>query len=325
MIISILLPFRLGFCQESNSKIRFIAGFPDFMYRPVDQGEVYTSALLKLEGDSLIEDRVLSDSLQYLYFLRSYPLENYVICLVGNKQNLFDLTDFKDYSIIIYDIKNDKKNSVLIPNEFYTKGLTYKLNPQNFSSIFNEDKIEFLLTYSNLELPKNSSHSRIIYCAFNPISGDLKEVTPEKYRNVTFEGNSFILKNNNEGLLLHGDIDNNTLKIPADKRFYKKPTYIEKLPDDVDIKTNYYAGKVLINNKQMQVFYLYEKDKQPQWNKLKLRILDKRNDTWSYFTVETSIVNIKSFDMWLGGNYMVREAYKKNEGNDLVFLELKIG
>lgn len=317
--INILLFFQIGFSQESDDKIRFIAGFPDFIYRPVNQGEVYISALLKLEGDSLISEEILSDSLQYLFFLRSYPLKNCVICLVGNKQKFYDLADFKDYSFVIYDNKNKIKKNVSIPNQFNLDGLSYKLNPQNFSSYFNKNGVNFLLTYSNLELPKNSTRSRIIYCALNPMTGDIQKVDPEIYRDVISDGNSFILKNNNEGLLLHGDVGRNTLKIPADERFYKKLTYIDKLPDDVNIKTNYYAGKVLINNEEVLVLYLYEKEKQSQWNKLKLRVLDKQNNIWSNFTIETSIVNIKSFERWLGGNSMVKEVYKKNEDDNITF------
>ncbi len=319
LFITIILTFQNGLGQESCSTVKFVAGFPDYVYRPIYQGEIYTSAILKLEGDSLIEDIVLSDSLQYLYFLRCYP-KKYVICFVGNKQNKFDLVDFKYYSIILFDIKKNIKRNILIPNEYFYKGIIYKLNTQDFSSILNEDSIEFLLTYYNLELPKNSNDSRIKYCLFNPITGDLKEVTPKYYRNVTFDGNSFILKNNNEGLLLLGDIKNNTLTIPADKHFYNELNYIDKLPDDVEIKSNYYAGKVLINNEQIQVLYLYEKEHYPIWNKLKLRVLDKANKTWSYFFIETSIISIKSFDKWIVGNTMVKDAYKNEKNNHIVFI-----
>jgi len=321
LFVNTLLIFQIGFCQELSNKVRFIAGFPDYIYRPVDQGEIYTSAILKIEGDSLIEECLLTDSLQYLNFLRSYPDYHYVICMAGNKLNKNNYNDFKDYNLILYDISTGTKRNVLIPSKYQSKGIDYDFYHQTISSSWINNELEIILEYSNFKLPKNGSHPRLIYCTFNPMSKEIKEVTPEIYRNIIACGNYYLLKNNYDGLLLLGDVDNNVLRIPANENFFKKPIYIENLPDNVKIKTDYIAGTVLINNNQTLVLYLYEMEKQPKWNKIKLRVLDKGNSSWSYFTVETSIISLKSFERWLGGNSMVREAYKNNEVNNMTFKE----
>ncbi|GEM_PF-2318578 len=319
LLVNLYLAIQIGFSQEFSNKVRFIAGFPDYIYRPVNPREIYTSAVLKVKGDSLIEECVLTDSLQNLNFLRSYPDFQYVICMAGNKLSRNNYNNFKDYSLILYDISKGAKSSTLIPSTYHDSGIDYSFYYQTINSAWINNGLEIILKYSNFGLPKNGSHPRLIYCSFNPISGEIKKVTPEVYCNIVSNGNYFLLKNNNDGLLLQGDIENNTLRIPANKNYFNKPNYIDKLPNDVEIKTNYYAGKVLINNRQILVLYLYEKENHPNWNKLKIRVFNKGRNAWSYFIVETSIVSVKSYDKWLGGNSMVREGYKNTKGHSLVF------
>ncbi len=304
---------HLSFGQKLSNNVKFVAGFPDFIYRPIDHNEVYTTATLKIKEDSLLVEEVLTDSLQLLYFLRCYPEKNYLISLVGNKQNQFDFINIQDYSFILYDTKNNIKKVVPVPSMVSSKKVNYSFNPSQFSSIISNDDLTVILTYNNFEIPKNGSNSRIIYCEFSLFNGSITVVNPIKYKETISNGNSFILKNNNEGELLQGDVENNSLKIPTNASFFDKAIFVNKLPEDVVIKSNYYAGKVLINNDLTLVLYLYEKENQTEWNLLKFRIYDKIGKDWSFFKLETSIVNMKSFGRWLCGNYKIKEANKNKE------------
>ena len=59
--------------SEKYDNLRFVAGYPDPDYIKKDSKNKYESAILKMDGDTLIEESVLSDTAHILSYIRFYP------------------------------------------------------------------------------------------------------------------------------------------------------------------------------------------------------------------------------------------------------------
>ena len=59
-------------CNAQNKNLRLVAGYPDSSYENYNPDYASISAILRIDGDSLIEEIALSDSSHILFFVRMY-------------------------------------------------------------------------------------------------------------------------------------------------------------------------------------------------------------------------------------------------------------
>jgi len=305
--------------QVSDYKLRFIAGFPDYNFVPEHDYLINVSAILTAEKDSLIEETLISDTLQRLDFLRCYPEYGMIIAMTKGKSGPYEIVPSLGYQITIIDTKTLEKNVYSIPESVNINGINYKFYSRAFSSVLEDNEWQFVLEYINFELPKKDGIIRKYYYLLNPKTQNLQKTEPAIYRKTIANSGNMVLANNYEGEILKGDTTTNILKI-ATSKFYGNPVYCDYLPSNVNIsRKSYAAATVLINNDDMLVLYLYEREQRGKWIYCKVHVYDKQKKTWDNFELETSWVLAKYFDKYITGNYRVVQL--TNKDNNFPFKE----
>jgi hypothetical protein len=304
---------------DDNNKLRFVAAFPDYNYIPETSELINVSALLRVKKDSLIEEILLTDSLQRLDFLRCYPEYNVLIAMTKGKRTLNDVVPGLSYQITIVDTKSLKKEMVQIPDLIKSNGVSYSFYGNELSTVIENNKLQFILKYVNFDVVETKNTTGILYYLFDPGTHISKIVDPGIYKNAIANSGNLVLTNNYEGEILKGDTITNVLKI-ATTKFYENPIYCDYLPKDVKISRKSYAyaaATVLINNNKILALYLYEREQRGKWVFCKVHVYNKEQKTWAVFEIETSWVIAKYYDKYLAGNYRVTQV--KSNDSDFPF------
>lgn len=305
LAFSIVIFFTIiSFGQNtSESQLRFVAGYPNRDFVPEEWDEVYNSAILRIQGDSLAEDVVLCDSLHFLYFLRYYYDYNLLTALIAEKENKFKSYASLGCKIVTVNTLNLDSTVNILPQEIDTYGEKYKLNDLgDFYAINNNGTIDCSITYWNFQLSSHGAKPMALYGLYSISDHQLTISSPTIYRNIVLSGNNSgpQLSKNADILPLQGDTINNLLRIPSPLEI--DSVYPINLPNHfkVSIYGTGAGGRVIINNPHVIVMYFFEFNDKT----ITYRIFDKEKQEWSILTmptVERGKLLMNNYGQWLVG------------------------
>lgn len=285
--------------NTSDSRLRLVAGYPNRDFVPEEWDEVYNSAILRIQGDSLAEDVVLCDSLHFMYFLRYYYDYNLLTALIAEKENKFKSYASLRCKIVTVNTLNLDSTVNILPQEIDTYGEKYKLyDLDDLYAINNNGLIVYSIKYTNYELPKGGEKSLALYCLYSTSEHQLTISSSSIYRNVVVNGSNSgpQLSRNVDILALQGDTINNLLRIPSPLEI--DSIYPIILPDNFRVPI--YGGRVIINNPHVIVMYFFEFNDKT----ITYRIFDKEKQEWSILTmptVERGKLLMNNYGQWLVG------------------------
>lgn len=326
VIICVSIVFRSN-CFSQERQLRYIAGYPNYNLSPNvtndDWNIVYTCAILKQQGDSLIEDKVLCDSMHMLYYLRYYPNQNLISILLAGKTEKYYNFHNGSYKLLTISAHNQDMIPISLPSKIDTLGETYNLFEPVFYTLNLDGQIKYGVYYNNFKIDdlKTNKKTNILYYTVNPRNGKLQKSTSASHQFVLTNGNAVgpYLDYNGDSLPLQSDTVMTLLRIPSELDI--DSVYNTPLPPD--LKLSKYGAFLVIDDPMVRVLYFYEHTKNP--SALTLRIYDKKNASWSKLALSTSFDNkilMKNFDGWLAGAIKVKntdhfwEESKKQPGQE---------
>lgn len=298
--------------QTPGTHLKFVAGYPNFKFEPSEWDEVYNSAILRLEGDSLIEDIVLCDSMHFLYFLRYYYDYNNLTALVAQKANKYSPIAIKRYQLISVNTRTLDTAVMEVPALISEYGEQYKFFNQKLNVVYKNMHLNYAIKYVNFDIPAQSFKPDILYMLFDPIKQQLELSTSAYYRDMIANGSNSgaYLDNNVDILTLQSDTVNNLLRIPSSLKV--DSVYPLVLPEK--FKVPIFGGRIIINNPHVLVAYFYEYSD----SVLTYRVLNKKKKEWSKLsmgTVKNGKLLMNNFDDWLVGCNRVKAGGYTSNGN----------
>ena len=266
---------------EKYDNLRFIAGYPDPDYIKKDSKNKYESAILKMEGDSLIEESVLSDTAHILSYIRFYP----------------------DYGVLYaMSVERDSQNPTAQLHVVNTNSLDEKIYEIPFSLTENRKEYIIFSEISNVVLrdetlypcffclnesfKETKKESGVVYYILNVETERFEKVNPSIYRGVLVNNDNIMFRCNPEWEDMKVDTIKNILRIPTPP-YWGNPVYIDNLPLEVKLNPEYSKWGMsapLINTKDVLMLNLY-RISPLKW---KINILDKRSGMWDDFILTSN-------------------------------------
>lgn len=310
LIVTLIFNVFLVLGQIPKDNLYFIAGFPDIEYAPETSDLIEVSGMLTINNDSLNPVMLITDSLQRLNFLRSYPEYSIIIALSQKKENIYDINPILEHQFTIIHTKTLEKKVVDIPKEISYNDTIYSFYNQTFSNLFINDTLTFILKYSNFSHPNNIGRSGILYCTFNPYTELLQIVNPSIYKEAIANEGVLKFDNSYDGISLNVNPLSKILRIPT-PNYYGNPIYCDYLPSyakpyDEKKSKMHLGGAVMINNHSILALYLYERNQINKWINCRIHIYNKKTEKWDKLDLETSFVMAKNFEQYIVGNYRVK-------------------
>lgn len=293
-------------CQAQDiSKYRFVAGHPntdyDFDYDP---DYVSVSGILRIDGDSLIEETALSDSAHILFYIRQYPEYDklFAFSCERDKNSHQQLSATAASKLYVIDTKTLEKKEFDIPFSLKENGIEYEIVPTGTQIVFVNGNLNLIFKCSNYEKELR------LYYSLNTTNGKFEKVEPEIYRNVMVNNERLLFRRVSDGMVMKGDTVLNALRI-ATPKYYGNPIFTDNLPPGIKInpKTAAWAGGGLIlNTEGIMVLYFYEEEKgEDMINMRKLHVLDKASGEWSSFSINSNRVLIEYHNGYILGHLRV--------------------
>ena len=289
-------------CQLPDN-VRFIAGYPNYEYDLAggEIDEVYNAAILRPQGDSLIQDMLLCDSLHILSYMRFYPSCHDITVLLARKKNKDNLIADQGYQLIMLDTRTMDTAVMAIPKTVSAYGEQYKLSNSDFTVLYDGKELSYALEYFNFKLLKHGSKPRLLDYNFEPSTHKLELSNPVQYRNIIAGGNSatpYLFNNRNgDGLMLQGDIKNNLLRITSALDI--DSIYPLSLPKEFKIPS-IYGANIIVKSPVAEVMYFYEHTD----TTVTYRILNKKTKQWDKLVmgrINRGKLIMKDFGNWLVG------------------------
>lgn len=292
-------------CVTQNENLRFVAGYPDPDYDyDYDPHYVNVSGILRMDGDSLIEETALSDSAHILIFIRQYPEYDKLFAFSserdGNRQFCSKTAASKLYVI---DTKTLEKHIIDIPFSIIEDDTKYELMPlrTKTNTVFLDGDLYIAYGCINLEKKIRS------YFLQNTSNGNLEVVKPAIYRNVVVNNGRFMFHEVDEKIDLTADTVSKALCVPIN-RHNVYPLFYVNLPLDVDKAST--GDKVwtqlCINTDDIMILYFYEKETDESGMYIKkLRIWDKMKKEWSSMVINSDNIDFEYHDGYIMGNFNV--------------------
>jgi len=304
-----LLILLQSVCLSQKKQLRYIAGYPNYNLTPNqtndDWNVVYTSAILTQQGDSLVEVKMLCDSMHMLYFLRHYPAQKIAsLLLSGKTQKYYDFPNHY-YKILTINTYTEDSISVSVPNKIDTLNNVYKFYTHSFSALLIKNKLKYLVEYNDFKVDdfKTDRPLNTLYYILDPATGRMKNVTSAYYQYVIPNGSNSgsYLSYNGDYLPLQSDTVLNLLRIPSEldvDSVYKTP-----LPPGMKL-SNYWAS-VIVDDSTARVLYFHEYSS----SEILLHVYRKKDGAWQKLKLPSSGQNqilMKNFNGWLTGSIKVK-------------------
>lgn len=300
--------------------IRFIAGYPNYEYDLAggEINEVYTAAILKRQGDSLVQDMLLCDSLNILSYLRYYYSNHIITALLAQKENKDNSIADLGYRIIMLDTRTMDTTIIVIPKTVSVYGVQYKLLSSAFSVLSDNENLSYALEYFNFDLPKKGSKPRLIDYNINPSNHKLEISNPIQFRKIIASGSSatpYLFNNRRgDGVILKSDMENNLLRIASGLDV--DSIYPLVLPKEFKLPS-IYGATVIINNPKMEAMYFYEYTD----SSMICRILNKKTQEWDKLDLiapgSGGKLIMKDFGNWIVGCNRVSTGHPNPKVNQL--------
>lgn len=299
-------------CQAQDiSNYRFVAGHPntdyDFDYDPE---YVNVSGILKVVGDSLIEETALSDSTHILFYIRQYPEYDklYAFSCERDKNSHQQLSATAASKLYVVDTKKNEIRVIDVPYSIKENGEDFYLSITTTQFIDIDSTLYMCFHGICDEIKESKSQSGVLFYLLNTTNGKLEKVEPEIYRNVIVNNERLLFRRVSDGMVLKGDTILNALRI-ATPKYYGNPIFTDNLPPGIKInpKTAAWAGGGLIlNTKEIMVLYFYEEEKgEDMINMRKLHVLNKLSGEWSSFYINSNRVLIEYHNGYILGHLRV--------------------
>lgn len=247
-------------CVTQNENLRFVAGYPDPDYDyDYDPNYVNVSGILRMDGDSLIEETALSDSAHILIYIRQYPEYDRLFAFSCERDTICRQFCSKTAASKLYviDTKTLEKHIIDIPFSIIENDTKYELMPlrTKTNTVFLNGDLYFVYECINLEKKIRS------YFLQNTSNGNLEVVKPTIYRNVVVNNGRFMFHEVDEKIDLTADTVSKSLCVPIG-RHNVCPLFSINLPLDVDKAST--GDKVwtqlCINTDDIMILYFYEKE-----------------------------------------------------------------
>ncbi len=304
-LLIIIAVLASGICKAQNHNLRFVAGYPDPDYDyDYDPNYVNVSGILRMDGDSLIEETALSDSAHILIYIRQYPEYDRLFAFSGerNKRHHQRLSDTGASKLYVVNTKTLEKNVFDIPFSLKDNEIEYEIVPIGTQIVFVNGILHLIFKCSNYEKELR------LYYSMNTTNGKFEKVEPEIYRNVIVNNGRLLFSYVGEGMVLKGDTVLNALRI-ATPKYYGNPIFTDNLPPGIKInpKTAAWAGGGLcINTDDIMILYFYEKEVDESGMYVrKLRIWNKRKKEWSSMIIRTDDIPFEYHEGYIMGNFNV--------------------
>jgi len=310
---------NVGIRAVRNEDLRFVAGYPDPDYDyDYDPHYVNVSGILRMDGDSLIEETALSDSAHILIYIRQYPEYDRLFAFSCERDTICRQFCSKTAASKLYviDTKTLEKHIIDIPFSIIENDTKYELMPlrTKTNTVFLNGDLYFVYECINLEKKIRS------YFLQNTSNGNLEVVKPTIYRNVVVNNGRFMFHEVDEKIDLTADTVSKSLCVPIG-RHNVCPLFSINLPLDVDKAST--GDKVwtqlCINTDDIMILYFYEKETDESGMYIKkLRIWDKMKKEWSSMVINSDNIDFEYHDGYIMGNFNVStDDYKikarKNE------------
>ena len=175
LLLVILITNVVCHAQDINN-YRFVAGHPntdyDFDYDP---DYVNVSGILKIVGDSLVEETALSDSTHILFYIRQYPEYNklFAFSCERDKNSHQQLSATAASKLYVIDTKTLEKKEFDIPFSLKENGIEYEIAPTGSQIILKNEVLLIVFECANYDLRK------MIYYSLNTTNGKFEKVEPE--------------------------------------------------------------------------------------------------------------------------------------------------
>jgi len=281
--------------------IRFIAGYPNYKYDLAggEIDEVYNSAVLKPQGDSLVQEMLLCDSLNNLSYLRYYYSYHNITALLAQKKNIDNSIADQGYKLIVMDTRTMDTSVMTIPKTIIAYGEQYDFFDRRLSLLYDKMELSYVMKYENFDIPEKKEKPEILYIHYYPSNLKIEISNPVIYRSVIASGSSATpyLFNNIDGLKLQADLELNLLRIPSSLDI--DSIYPLILPQGF-ILPSIYGANLIINSPLAEVLYFYEHTD----TTVTYRILNKKTKQWNKLVmgrIDQGKLIMKDFGNWLVG------------------------
>lgn len=283
-----LLTFFLSTEVFSQKSMYFIAGMPDYDFRPENENEIFTSAILKYSPASNQFDKVvvISDSASALYTLRYYPDLERVVALIG-KSNDLRSGSLPEFRLIEINTQALSSTSILIP---FTLSLDYKTYKffrfDTQSAVLNGEFVHFV-SY------RNNTADKFAFI-FAQTSNASKEINYGFYNKILPNGGMAgpFFGSNSDRFLLQGIPSKNKLVIPS---YLAVDSVLNAIVPTRAKLSDYYCANLLVNNDRIRLIYYYQdKNGKPFYD-----LYNKKLNKYFQYDTDDALLNVKNFGDWL--------------------------
>ncbi|MBR2195609.1 MAG: hypothetical protein IJ911_08340 [Salinivirgaceae bacterium] len=296
---------NVGIRAVRNEDLRFVAGYPDPDYNyDYDPDYVNVSGILRIDGDSLIEESVLSDSAHILIYIRQYPEYERLFALSceRNKRHHQLLSETAASKLYVVNTKTLEKHIIDIPFSIRENGIEYEIVPIGTQIVFMNGILNLIFKCSNYEKKLR------LYYSMNTANGKFEKVEPDIYRNVIVNNDRLLFRTVDDGMVMKGDTVLNALRI-ATPKYYGNPIFTDNLPPGIKIdpKTAAWAGGGLcLNTDDIMILYFYEKEiDDSEMLVRKFWIWNKKTKKWGTMSIKTDDAAFEYHDGYIMGNFNV--------------------
>lgn len=281
-------------CQAQDiSKYRFVAGHPntdyDFDYDP---DYVSVSGILRIDGDSLIEETALSDSAHILFYIRQYPEYDrlFAFSCERDKNSHQQLSATASSKLYVIDTKKNERQVIDIPYSIKENGEDYYLSITTTQFIDLDSTLYMCFHGICDDIKESKSQTGVLFYSLNTTNGKFEKVEPKIYRNVIVDNERLLFRRVSDGMVLKGDTVLNALRI-ATPKYYGNPIFTDNLPPGIKInpKTAAWAGGGLcLNTNDIMMLSFAERIKrEDEFEYQTFRIWNKNTKKWSKMTTVT--------------------------------------
>lgn len=287
LLFSLLMLHRSSdaICQKS---MYFIAGMPDYDFRPDKDDEVFISAILKYNPISNHFDKTLivSDSASLLYTLRYYPDHKKLVALKGKKNHTQSIASSK-LSLLEIDVESLHLIDISIPATLLLDNRTYKFFRFDTQNAILDRKFVHFVSYRNNTAKKFA-------VVFELTAESIKEINYGFYNKILPNGGMAgpFFGSNSDRLLLQGLPSDNKLVIPS---YLGEDSVFNTIVPNRAKLSDYYCANLLVNNERITLIYYYQdKNGTPFYD-----LYNKKLNKYFQYDADGALLNVKNFGEWL--------------------------
>lgn len=306
----ILIFFVLNgvFCHASYDNLRLVAGYPNYHYEDLDSDYVAVSSILRIDGDSLIEEIALSDSSHILFFVRMYQEYDELFALSVKRGKGFQSQIFADSAtsqLYVVDTKTLEKKIFDIPYSIYDRGIEYEVLKTG-TNFIRQDSISYLFfDCMNFGAPRNGNIPRMIYYALNTKTGSFEKADVSVLRGLISNNHKLLFRDIADGTILRGDESLKSFSISVPQYYGEIPFFDESIANiNIDKQILKKGGGVLVNTDRVIALCLYG-DKYFEKNGMKIRcfyVYNKENMQWIPVQINTNTLFMEYYNGYMCGH-----------------------